>query len=33
MPPFRPALMAATYHPLGPTLGAGYVIWLIGIAF
>jgi hypothetical protein len=33
MPPFQPALMAAIYHLLGPTLAAGYLIWLIGIAF
>jgi hypothetical protein len=33
MPPFQPALMAAIYHLLGPTLAAGYVLWLLGIAF
>jgi hypothetical protein len=33
MPPFQPALMAAIYHLLGPTLAAGYVLWLIAIAF
>jgi hypothetical protein len=33
MPPFQPALMAAVYHLLGPTLLAGYVLWVISIAF
>ncbi len=33
MPPFNPAMMAAVYHLLGPTLAAGYVIRVIGIAF
>jgi hypothetical protein len=33
MPPFQPALIAAVYHMLGPTLAAGYVLWLIAIAF
>ncbi len=33
MPPFQPALIAAVYHLLGPTLAAGYVLWLIAIAF
>jgi hypothetical protein len=33
MPPFHPAMMAAVYHLLGPTLAAGYVICVIGIAF
>lgn len=32
VPPFQPALIAAIYHLLGPTLAAGYVLWLIGIA-
>lgn len=32
MPPFQPALMAAIYHLFGPTLVAGYIIWLIAIA-
>jgi hypothetical protein len=32
MPPFQPALMAAIYHLLGPTLVAGYLTWLIAIA-
>lgn len=30
--PFHPALIAAVYHLLGPTLRAGYVVWLILIA-
>jgi hypothetical protein len=29
MPPFHPALLAAIYHLLGPTLAAGYVTWLV----
>ncbi len=33
MPPFHPAMMAAVYHLLGPTLAAGYAIRVIGIAF
>jgi hypothetical protein len=33
MPPFQPALMATAYRLLGPTLIAGYVLWVIGIAF
>jgi len=33
MPPFPPALIAAVYFLLGPTLAAGYVLWLIAIAF
>jgi hypothetical protein len=33
MPPFQPALMAAVYVLLGPTLVAGYVLWVISIAF
>jgi hypothetical protein len=33
MPPLQPALMAAIYHLLGPSLAAGYLIWLINIAF
>jgi len=33
MPPFQPALMAAIYHLLGPTLAAGYSVWLTAIAF
>jgi len=33
MPPFQPALMAAIYHLLGPTLTAGYVVWQIANAF
>jgi len=33
MPPFQPALIAAVYHLLGPTLTAGYVLWVIAIAF
>ena len=33
MPPFQPALIAAVYHLLGPTLTAGYVLWVISIAF
>jgi hypothetical protein len=33
MPPFQPALMAAVYHLLGPTLAAGYGLRLIAIAF
>ncbi len=33
MPPFQPALMAAIYHLLGPTLAAGYVVRVMGIAF
>jgi hypothetical protein len=32
MPPFQPALMAAVYRLLGPTLAAGYVLWWLGIA-
>ena len=32
MPPFHPALMAATYALLGPTLTAGYAIWVFLIA-
>jgi hypothetical protein len=32
MPPFHPALIAAIYHLLGPTLAAGYVTWLVLIA-
>ena len=32
MPPFHPALVAAIYHLLGPTLAAGYVLWLFLIA-
>ena len=32
MPPFQPALMAAIYRLLGPTLAAGYLVWLIAIA-
>jgi len=33
MPPFPPALMAAVYLLLGPTLAAGYVLCPIAIAF
>jgi hypothetical protein len=33
MPPFQPALMAAVYLLLGPTLAAGYVLWVISTAF
>jgi hypothetical protein len=33
MPPFQPALMTAVYLLLGPTLAAGYVLWLVSIAF
>src|SRR5512139_3029524 len=33
MPPFQPALMAAVYHLLGPTLAAGYLLWVISIGF
>jgi hypothetical protein len=33
MPPFYPAMVAAVYHLLGPTLAAGYVIRVIGIFF
>ena len=33
MPPFQPALIAAVYFLLGPTLAAGYALWLIAIAF
>ena len=33
MPPFQPALIAAVYFLLGPTLAAGYVLWVIAIAF
>jgi hypothetical protein len=32
MPPFQPALMAGIYHLLGPTLAAGYAVWLLAIA-
>ena len=32
MPPFHPALLAATYALVGPTLAAGYAIWLFLIA-
>jgi hypothetical protein len=32
MPPFHPALLAAIYVLLGPTLAAGYVIWIVLIA-
>ena len=32
MPPFHPALVATIYHLLGPTLEAGYVLWLFLIA-
>lgn len=32
MPPFAPALLAALYVLLGPTLLAGYVSWLVFIA-
>lgn len=28
VPPFHPALIATVYHLLGPTLPAGYVVWL-----
>lgn len=33
MPPLVPALLAVVYRLLGPTLAAGFVIWLILIAF
>lgn len=33
VPPFHPALIAAIYRLLGPTLAAGYVTWLFSIAF
>lgn len=33
VPPFHPALLAAIYRLLGPTLTAGYVTWLVLIAF
>src|SRR5512143_3785849 len=33
MPPFQPALMAAVYLLLGPSLAAGYVLWVMSIAF
>ena len=33
MPPFQPALMAAIYLLLGPTLAAGYATWLIAVGF
>jgi len=32
VPPFHPALLAATYALVGPTLAAGYAIWLFLIA-
>lgn len=33
MPPFHPALFAAIYRVLGPTLAAGYATWMVSIAF
>lgn len=33
VPPFHPALLAGIYHLLGPTFAAGYVTWLVLIAF
>lgn len=33
MPPFQPALMAAIYLVVGPTLLAGYAVWQIANAF
>lgn len=32
VPPFHPALIAAVYRLLGPTLRAGYVVWLLLVA-
>jgi len=33
MPPFHPFMMAVIFHLLGPTLAAGYAIWIVGDMF